>query len=180
MTASTTIINIYAGPGAGKSTTAASVFAVMKTVGYSVELITEWVKEQCWRGEPIDDFEDLYITTSQLRRESACYGKVEYIVTDSPIGLGAVFERMHPKPGDRHPMLDMVREIEKRQDYAGIKRVNCLLKRSKPFQQAGRYHTEEQSRQVDRHCEEFLRMNASRPFHFVTDTQDVMRAAGLL
>ncbi len=175
----TTIINIYAGAGAGKSTTTAEVFALLKKAGVSCEQITEYVKGWAWRGRPIGEWDDVYLFAKQLHRESACYGKVDYVITDSPIGLAAVYERVYPKPGNRHPMLDLVREFEKRQDAADIKRVNCLLLRNKPYVQDGRYEDEQAARGVDSVCEEFLRMGASRPFHFVNCAADVIRAAGI-
>ena len=43
------VINLFAGPGAGKSTTAAGLFHLMKIAGMNVELVTEfsrsWVVE---------------------------------------------------------------------------------------------------------------------------------------
>ena len=39
------IINIFGGPGVGKSTVAADLFVIMKKEGYSVELVTEYAKE---------------------------------------------------------------------------------------------------------------------------------------
>lgn len=175
----TTIINIYAGSGAGKSTTAADVFCTLKKAGVSCELRTEYVKDWAWQGRKIEAGDDLYLLAKQWQREKLLYGKVDYVVTDSPLGLAAVYERVYPPPGGRHPMLDMVRELEKRQDAAGIRRVNCLLLRSKPFVQAGRYEDEQAARGVDSICEEFLRMNVSRPFHFVNNAQDAIRAAGV-
>jgi len=40
----TKVINLFAGPGAGKSTTAAGLFAEMKRANVDVELVTEYVK----------------------------------------------------------------------------------------------------------------------------------------
>lgn len=174
----TTIINIYAGAGAGKSTNAAETFALCKQAGVSCELITEYVKGWAWRGRPIGEWDDVYLFAKQLQRESACYGKVDYVITDSPIGLAAVYERVYPKPGNRHPMLDLVREFEKRQDAADIRRVNCLLLRSKPYVQAGRYEDEQAARGVDQKCEEFLRASPGL-YHHVVDARDVIRAAGV-
>ena len=183
----TTIINIYAGPGAGKSTTTAQVFAMMKQAGLSVEMRTEYVKDWAWRGRQVGVWDDIYLIAKQLQRESVCYGKVDYIVTDSPLGLAHVYSRMYPathEGANAQLMLSLVRDIERRQDAAGIRRVNCLLKRNKPYVNAGRYEDEAAARRVDSICEEFLRMNGSRAnggdFHYVTYASDVLRAAGVV
>ncbi len=44
------VINLWAGPGAGKSTTAAGLFNLMKIRGYNVELVTEFAKEMVYEG----------------------------------------------------------------------------------------------------------------------------------
>jgi len=44
----TKYINIFGGPGAGKSTTAALLFAEMKSGGFKVELVTEVAKDFVW------------------------------------------------------------------------------------------------------------------------------------
>jgi hypothetical protein len=173
----TTVINLWAGSGCGKSTTAADVFARMKLAGLSVELVTEYVKQWAWRGVSIGPWDDVYIFAKQLRRESSLYGKVDYIVTDSPLGLGAVYERHYH--ATRCTLRDLCNATRKRKQEAGIVDVNCLLKRTKPFVQAGRYEDEAGARAVDRLVEEHLRMGANRPFHFVDGAADVLRAAGL-
>ena len=43
-------INIYGGPGVGKSTLAASIFAFMKKRGDNVELVQEFVKQFAYLG----------------------------------------------------------------------------------------------------------------------------------
>ena len=42
------VINLFGGPGSGKSTTAASVFSKLKIMGYNVELVTEFAKDMVW------------------------------------------------------------------------------------------------------------------------------------
>jgi hypothetical protein len=170
----TTIINLWGGPGSGKSTTAAEVFAIMKHAGMSVELITEYVKAWAWRGERIGEFDDIYLFAKQSRRESACYGKVDWLITDSPLGLSAVYERLY------HPSNTFMRDVcaahRTRQHAAGITHVNCLVRRV----QAGRYEDETAARRVDGIVEEYLRCNANRPWHIVQDAADVIRAAGVV
>jgi hypothetical protein len=150
----TTLINLWGGPGSGKSTTAAGVFCELKQQGVSCELITEYVKSWAWRGVEIGPFDDVYITAKQLRRESACYGRVDYVVTDSPIGLGAVFESIY-KPGTR-TMHHLCTNLRARQLAAGIRIMDLVVQRTKPYVQAGRWEDEAKARQVDAACAEYL------------------------
>lgn len=87
----TKIINIFAGPGAGKSTTAAKLFSLYKCAGYSAELVTEYAKDMTWeQREPILQ-DQLYILAKQNRRVSRLIGKVDYVITDSPIIMGLAY-----------------------------------------------------------------------------------------
>ena len=45
------VINLFAGPGIGKSTTAAGVFWKMKTLGFKVELVTEFAKSLVYASD---------------------------------------------------------------------------------------------------------------------------------
>ena len=84
----TTVVNIYGAPGAGKSTLAAELYAEMSKKGESVELVREVAKEFAWKGQKLSKIEQINVTTEQMLRESSLYGKVKYLITDSPIELG--------------------------------------------------------------------------------------------
>ena len=163
MSKQTTLINIWAGPGAGKSTTAAGLFERLKLAGHSAELVTEYVKAWAWRGEKIGEFDDLYITAKQLRRESALYGKVDYIVTDSPIGLGAVYETKYRPASEL--MRNVSRALRDRQLAAGIRVLDFSLERTKPYVAEGRYESAEQALHVDELCRAYAEFLNPRAMH---------------
>lgn len=91
----TTVINIYGAPGSGKSTLAAELYAFMKQNGYSVELVREEIKDWAWQGKKPTVFEQIYITNKQMLAETNLYGKVEYLITDSPIYLGDFYNQYY-------------------------------------------------------------------------------------
>lgn len=84
----TTVINIYGAPGSGKSTLAAELYAEMKKYGKSVELVREAIKPWAYEGKKPTVFEQIYITNKQMLEETSLYGKVDYLITDSPVALG--------------------------------------------------------------------------------------------
>lgn len=42
------VINLFGGPGIGKSTLAAGLFEHMKIAGFNVELVNEYAKDMVW------------------------------------------------------------------------------------------------------------------------------------
>lgn len=85
------VINLFGGPGVGKSTVAADLFAMMKREGYNVELVNEYAKEVTWEGHfsYLDD--EFYVLAHQNRRLVRLKDKVDYVITDSPILLGLAY-----------------------------------------------------------------------------------------
>jgi len=134
------VINIFGGPGAGKSTTAAAVFVEMKKLGLNVELVAEFAKDIVWERH-IDLFRDqLFITANQNRRLERLRGQVEYAVSDSPVLLGLLYE---PKEYYSYYNL-LVREI-----FESYNNVNFFIKRTKPYAGVGRLQTKFEAEQLD-------------------------------
>ena len=81
------VYNLFGGPGCGKSTLAARMFAKMKQLGIDCELVTEAAKDIVWEGGVLDQYG---LFAEQLRRVKRLEGKVDIAITDSPILLQAV------------------------------------------------------------------------------------------
>lgn len=134
------VINLFGGPGCGKSTTAAGLFYQMKHDGQRVELVTEYAKDIVWadRHRELDD--QLYITGKQHHRLFHLKNKVDYCITDSPLILSLVYNRTMPQ--SFHPfVIDVFHMYD---NYA------IILKRTKPYMLFGRTQTEEEARELDR------------------------------
>lgn len=144
----TTIVNLYGGPGTGKSTCAAFLYYVLKTQGYNAELVREYVKGWAWEGRAFGDFDQLYFLGKQSRNESMLYGKADWVVTDSPVLMNAYYAGLHCPPlaeGVKAAVLGFYRHAADK----GHRHVHVFLRRSKPYNPAGRYQTEAQARQMD-------------------------------
>jgi hypothetical protein len=144
-----TIINLYGGPGTGKSTSAAYLFYALKNQKADVELVREYVKDWAWEGRKISTYDQLYFLGKQIRKESMLYGKVDWIVTDAPILL-SIYYAMHYCPlsvseGVRAATLAYYRQAAE----DGHKHVHILLSRTKPYNPKGRFQTEDQARLID-------------------------------
>ncbi|WP_149029075.1 hypothetical protein [Campylobacter fetus] len=88
----TTVIKIFGGPGAGKSTLAAKIFAELK-MNYdgSVEYVQEYAKSLVWQGKEHLLSNQPLVTNGQKNMLMPLVGKVDVIVTDSPLELGLFY-----------------------------------------------------------------------------------------
>ena len=133
------VVNLFAGPGAGKSTGAAFLFAYLKLLKVNVELVTEFAKELAWEGDK--EFmanNQVYITGQQIRRMNRLIGKVDVIITDSPIELGYFYTE--------DPIL---RELCYSEGRKWERRLNFYIERVKPYNPSGRNQTLEESKHID-------------------------------
>jgi len=140
----TTLVNLWAGPGTGKSTVAAGLFYTMKTRGENVELIREYAKELCWEGLlGVAEQHDLYLV--QERRTYSLNDKVSFAITDSPLRLGPCIYSRDAQLGS---LLDRAATGIEAQ-FGRV--VNILLSRTSdhPFNPAGREQDEDAARAID-------------------------------
>ena len=96
----TLLVNLYAGPGAGKSTGAAYIFAKLKMAGVDCEYVSEYAKDRVWQEDqfPLQHCQ-LYVTGKQCLKITRLLGKVDVVVTDSPIAIGAMYNKRKTIPG---------------------------------------------------------------------------------
>lgn len=88
----TLIVNLYGGPGTGKSTTAAGLFYKLKEAGINSEYIQEYAKDKTWQADYFTLECQPYITSKQLYRLHRVLDKVDVVVTDSPLIQGLVYK----------------------------------------------------------------------------------------
>lgn len=145
----TTIINLYCGPGGGKSTNAAFLFYLLKAEGKNSELVREYVKDWAWENRKISTYDQLYFLGKQIRRESMLYGKVDWIVSDSPVMMNLYYAQKYCtlslSEGVRAGTLSFYQQAAE----DGHKHIHVLLKRTKPYSSDGRYQSEAEAVEID-------------------------------
>lgn len=135
----TLIVNLFGGPGTGKSTCAAYIFAMLKMQGISVELCTEWVKDKVYEANLKVFNNQFYITGKQSFKISRLFGEVDVIVNDSPILTGAAFT-------DKKYLKYAI--VEEFMSY-GDNNLNIFLVRQHEYDPNGRNESEEEARLID-------------------------------
>lgn len=142
----TYVVNFFAGPGAGKSTLSSHLFAELKWMGYKAELALEFAKELVWEESytPLDN--QIYLFGNQLQRIRRLQGKVDFVITDSPLPLSAIFD----KSGSKN-FYNLIFEV-----FRSFDNVNFFVKRVKKYEQAGRIHTNGESLAIDKQVKDVL------------------------
>lgn len=135
------VINLFAGPGSGKSTTRAGVFHLMKSNGHNVEEALEYAKDVTWEGTQVLLSDQLWVLANQNRRLERCRGKVEAIISDSPLLLTLQYQDLNYLP---HTFKSMVHELWNTYDN-----INIFINRTKRYNPNGRNQTHEEAKEID-------------------------------
>jgi predicted ATPase len=153
----TKYINLFGGPGTGKSTTAAALFVEMKKAGYKVELVTEVAKDFVWEDRSTTLSIQPYITIKQYRNLIRLKDKVDYVITDAPILLGCVYADLYAShlPASYKQFIVDLHKQELNPS------VNIVLRRAFDYDSTGRYQTEKQAEGIDAAIVEVLQSSGS-------------------
>lgn len=158
------VINLFGGPGVGKSTCAAGLFHLMKLQSMEVELVTEYAKSLVWSERDTMFTEQDYIFAKQNHQLRRLRGKVDWVVSDSPIILGH-FYIPDNFPG-KEPFSQFVNEM-----YNSYDNINIFLGRDKAYNTNGRNQTEDEAKSIDIAINDYLTTN-NIPFHTVLSNKD--------
>lgn len=171
----TTIINLFCGPGGGKSTNAAYLFYLLKTDGENAELVREYVKDWAWQQRKISTYDQIYFLGKQTHCESMLYGKVDWIVTDSPVMMNlyyaAKYCTLSLSEGVRAATLSFYQQAAE----DGYKHVHVFLKRNKPYSNEGRYQTESEAIEIDNEIRNLLKSLKVPIIECATDEADLRK-----
>ena len=165
----TLVVNMLGGSGIGKSTTAAGLYYQMKLAHKNVELVREYVKLLAWRGQEIGQFDQVNIFGEQCKLEHHLYGKVDYIVTDSPIVLAPIYEHFYH--GDSMVEEAAIKFLNK-SALNNVKQLNIVLERTKNYDQKGRYQTLDEAKVVDTLVRNFL-FKYGMPYHVIGGSEEL-------
>ena len=136
----TIIVNLFGAPGAGKSTGAAYIFSKIKMAGVNAELVTEFAKDKVWEESKEVFNNQIYIFGKQSFKISRVMNKVDVIITDSPIILSSFYN------SDEIIQEELDALVMK--TFNSYNNMNYFIERVKPYQEKGRFQTEEESDQI--------------------------------
>jgi hypothetical protein len=127
-----------------------------KEIGASAEFVPEFAKELTWHERQDCLACQPFVLGEQYYRIYKMLGKVDFIVTDSPIILSGIYDEKHTKEAAAYAAAY----------YKDLPNVNYFIKRKKKYNPEGRNQTEQQAVAIDEKVRKLLN-------HFKIDYQEV-------
>jgi ABC-type dipeptide/oligopeptide/nickel transport system ATPase component len=132
-------LNIFGGPGCGKSTIAAAVFSLLKMHGVVAELVTEFAKDLTWEERKQALANQYYIWGKQYHKMWRLKNKVSVIINDSPLLLNLVYGCSKPKCF-HETVIDSFNEFDN---------INYFLNRGETYDINGRMQSKKEAIELD-------------------------------
>lgn len=145
----TLVVNLFSGPGVGKSTTAAMVFAKLKMNGVDCEMALEFAKEKVWEESFRTMDDQIYIFGKQLHKIWRLNNKVQVIICDSPLPNSIIYDKEDSKPF--HALV--LEQFDK------FNNRNFFIERGTDYVENGRLQTLEEARKIDKAVIDLLSSN---------------------
>jgi hypothetical protein len=170
----TVIINLVASPCSGKSTLACELFVHFKKLHMDVEYITEIAKDLIWKNQMDKLNDQYYVSCEQYKILKSVYGKVDYIICDSPLFMSLFYNYYNENNFSdilktSRWILDSIHEF-RNNFYIFIKRNKNL-----EYRNIGRIHSEEESSDIEEKIEYLLKCCDISYFEMTTgESHDVL------
>jgi hypothetical protein len=139
-------INIFAGPGVGKSTVGPGLFNKMKKQGFKVEFVSEYAKDLTYGKDYTKLRDQLLVFSNQFHRYFRLIDHdIDYLIHESPNLMSLVYFKE----------TDLIPEKEFKNlalaIFKNTKTINIFLERNPkyPYQAVGRNQSLEEAKELD-------------------------------
>lgn len=140
------VVNLFAGPGSGKSTTCAGIFYRLKMWGVNCEMALEYAKDKVWENS-LDVLNDqIYVFGKQQHRLKRLMDKVDVVITDAPLLVSIVYDNENNKL-----FSDLVV-----QEFKKFNTLNYYIVRPESYQTQGRLQTLDEAIEKDDEVKQLL------------------------
>lgn len=164
------VINFLSGPGAGKSTTAAKLFAYMKENGCKVELVTEYAKDLTYGKDSFKLQDQLYVFAKQNHKLWRLErNEVDYVITDSALLLSLIYNS-ESSGYNTEVFMGTVLSV-----YHNYDNINIFIDRKDTgYQEYGRSQTLEEAKDIDNRVRDMLD-NLHISYNTVSRDDDILQ-----
>jgi nicotinamide riboside kinase len=144
------IVNCYGGPGCGKSTLAAELYAILKRQQIDVEYVNEYAKELVYQKNAVALSDQILVFANQYHRLWTAAEHNAVVITDSPLLLSTIYN-----PDTSPHFKQLILEMD--QQFTSL---NLVLKRSHHVHSmVGRIHSLTESISIDNRIRALLQQN---------------------
>ena len=157
----TLLVNLFGGPGTGKSTTCAGIFHELKVAGVNCEMALEYAKDRVWEGSEVILGNQIYVFGKQYHRIWRLLGKVDVVITDSPLLNSILYYE-----GDNDHFKKAVAV-----EHGRLTNLNIILERQKPYNPSGRVQTEQKAKDLDNKIVDILDLLEEHHFTFAANQE---------
>ena len=169
-TRQTYVINIIGGPGIGKTTISALLFANLKIKGYICEYVQEFAKKLVW----LKDYDTLnnqfFVSKEQYTLLKQIDGQVDFLITDGPLIHGIYYNKYNK---DNNSNTDKVEKFILESIHK-FKNINIVLDRvERDYETEGRIQTEQESKDIDVILKHILRTNNFTFLSFRAEPEEI-------
>ncbi len=143
------VINLFAGPGSGKSTTAAGVFNQLKLLGVNCEMALEYAKDKVWEKSYHTLDNQIYVFGKQLHKIWRLKDEVDVIITDSPLPFSIYYDKEKSES-----FKSLVLE-----QFNKFNNINYFIIRNASYNPKGRMQTVDEAIEIDKEIINILTEN---------------------
>lgn len=145
----TIVINLVAGPCAGKSTIASGIFYKLKMKGIDCEQTLEYAKDRVWEGSYSTMDDQIYMFGKQYHRVWRLNHKVQVIISDSPLILSIHYAKFQSKYFENFVI----------EQFKAFNNVTYFIERDTEYNENGRVHSLEDAKKADQELKDILDKN---------------------
>lgn len=160
------VINLYGAPGVGKSTLAAELFAELKKRHISTEITLEFAKELVYNEDKRLLADQLIVLAEQYRRIFVLNGKVDFIITDSPVLLSIFYNKKNKSYPDKYFSQIAQNAHDK------FENINIMIEREFFYNPQGRRESEEEAFQIQQEIKNYF--NKSKIKYFTVNSKNAL------
>ena len=150
------VINLFGGPGCGKSSLASYIYSYLKSHHYSVGLLQEFAT-QLILNKNIEALKKQYwVITNQLYNQELLEESYNIVITDSPILLGEIYDI------DENSVTKELLKVLMTEKFKEKENINIFIRRDlkKEFSLDGRVHDLSESLKKDVEIENMLKSHS--------------------
>ena len=164
------VINLFGGPGSGKSTMRARIFTELKYKQINCEEITEFAKDKTWEENWPALNNQIFMFGSQFHRMYRVMDKVDVLITDSPILLCSIYDNTNNKNLERLVI----------EQHCLMNTLNIFLERRHEYQQTGRNQDEVAAKEIDKTIISLIESNSIEHINSYSSSVNAKMIANLV